>query len=119
MLKKPIIIITLLLPLALSAQMGKLIGTVLDEATEQPLAGANVWTPKTTHGAACDTTGSFYFPPLSPGTYTVKVSMLGYQTQEVQDVEIVVWKTTRLDIKLKQTVLEGEPVKVKTGPQEE
>ena len=43
MLKRTIIILSILLLLILTAHVGKLAGTVVDQATGKPLAGANIF----------------------------------------------------------------------------
>ena len=110
MLKKIFIILSILVPLVLTAQVGKLVGTVVDQETGKPLEGANIWVPDTKIGAASDVNGNFFLPGLSPGKYTFKVSVLGYKTAVLEDVEITAWKTTTLDIKLDQTVLQSKEV---------
>ena len=118
MLKKSIIIIALLLPLALSAQMGKLIGTVVDEETKEPLSAVNIIIQGTKLGAATDQNGHF-FMSLSPGKYNLRVLVIGYKTTVIKDVEIIAWKKTEIDVNLKQTVLQGEAVIIKTDDKKE
>jgi len=110
MLKRSIIIILVLLPLLLSAQVGKLVGTVADKDTGKPLERANVWIPDTKIGAATDANGKFFLPGLTPGKYTFNVSVIGYKTVILEDVEIEAWKTNTMNVKLDQTILQGEAV---------
>ena len=46
------------------------------------------------------------------GTYSLKVSMIGYKTVIVEDVIISVNKTTRINVELDQGYVEGEEVLV-------
>ncbi len=85
---------------------GKLKGKVVDEKTGEALPGVNVIIEGTTMGAAADINGEFIILQIPPGTYTVKVSMVGYQTQVIQDVHIMVDHTTNLDIKLFEKTVE-------------
>ena len=59
---------------------GHLAGTVTDRATSAPLADAHVHLTGTQRGTTTNRAGQFVFPALLPGTYTVRVSHLGYRT---------------------------------------
>ena len=62
---------------------GRLTGTVTDGATGKPIAYASVAVLGTTGtpvtGGVCGDDGTFALPGLAPGTYTLRVSFLGYQ----------------------------------------
>ena len=62
---------------------GRLTGTVADGATGQPVAYASValLSPAGTpvNGGAADGSGQFVLPGVPPGTYTLRVSALGFQ----------------------------------------
>jgi outer membrane receptor protein involved in Fe transport len=62
---------------------GRLTGTVTSAATGQPLAYASVAVlgaaGQPVGGGVGDAAGRFVLPGLAPGTYTVRVSLLGYQ----------------------------------------
>jgi outer membrane receptor for ferrienterochelin and colicin len=91
---------------------GKIAGNVVDKQTGEPLAGANVVILGTTMGAAVDIEGDFYIIAITPGTYSVEVSMIGYATTEVQGVVVSIDKTTRLSVELESTTLETEEIVV-------
>lgn len=103
------VLISIFVPFLLTAQVGKLVGTVEDQETGRPLEGANIWVPDTEIGAASDVNGQFFLP-CPPGKYTFKVSVLGYKTVVLKAVEIKARETNTLNIKLAQTILESEPV---------
>lgn len=104
-----LILISIFVPFLLTAQVGKLVGTVVDQETGKALEGANIWIPETEIGAASDANGKFFLP-CPPGKYTFKVSVLGYKTVVLNAVEIKARETTTLNVKLAQTILESEPV---------
>ena len=59
---------------------GSVTGTVTDKTTGQPLACANVLVLGTDRGAMVLDNGRFTVDKIPPGSYAVKVSMIGYRT---------------------------------------
>jgi|GEM_PF-1229737 len=96
-------IILLLLPaIKINAQtgVGKLSGKVLDAETKEPLIGANVLLVNTQSGGATDVNGNYFILNITPGTYSVKVSYVGYAPKIIQDVRIVAGITYELNVSL-------------------
>ncbi len=91
---------------------GKISGVVTDQKTGEPLPGVNV-TIKDTHlGAATSTDGSFFIINVPPGTYTLRVQMIGYETLVLKDVRVSVNRTRDVSVRLKETVIEGAEIVV-------
>ena len=107
-------IVILLFSSLFSQTTGKLSGSVGDD-DKNPLYGVNVLIQDTYYGAASDEDGLFYIINIPPGLYTVRFDIIGYKSIEVQDVSISVNKTTRLDVNLEETAVEGEVVFVKAS----
>ncbi len=109
---KNIILLFILFQLQLFAgTTGKLTGVVTDARTGDPLPGANILIDQTSLGGAADADGNFIILNIPPGTYTIKVSYLGYETLLVEGVKIVVDQTTSLPVQLQQKSIEvGEVV---------
>jgi len=106
-MKKKFTIYTLLSVLFLSipsllAQtgVGKLAGKILDADTEEPLIGANIVILNTDLGSATNVEGEYFILNIIPGTYTVKVSYVGYGEKEIQEVRIVAGVTYELNVEL-------------------
>ncbi|MCB9357953.1 MAG: TonB-dependent receptor [Calditrichaeota bacterium] len=93
---------------------GKLAGTVLDAATNDPIPGANVTVEGTTRGANTNLDGEFFVLNLPIGTYSVKISTIGFEAQILTGVVVQSEQTTELSIRLKETVLEGQEVIITT-----
>jgi len=74
---------------------GKLSGRVVD-AEGNPIVAATVHLVG--HGAFTDPQGKYNVLNISPGTYEVSVSRLGYETVLVQEVAVSADKTTWLDV---------------------
>ena len=69
---------------AAQAGTGRITGTILDEATRQPVPYATVVllspaTGKPVDGTSADDNGKFTIPRVAAGTYTVQVSFIGYK----------------------------------------
>ena len=85
---------------------GKLNGFIKDKETNEALIGANAVVLGTTHGAASDVTGFYFINNIPPGTYSIKISMIGYQTIVFENVKIMADLTTELDIELTSAAIE-------------
>ncbi|MBS1260690.1 MAG: Protein oar [Calditrichaeota bacterium] len=102
----------LLLPGLVLAQTGKIRGTVVDSETGDPVIGANVVVENTSRGAATDLDGRFFIVAMTPGTYTVRASAVGYTPVTIEQVEVNIDRTTELEFELAPSALELEPVTV-------
>ena len=91
---------------------GKITGRILDAQTNEPLIGVNVFLQNTQLGAATDARGRYSMINIPPGTYSVMISMMGYETKVVQNVRISSDYTTAINEKLKPVTLSGEEVTV-------
>jgi len=103
----------LLAPGLALGQTAKLTGEVVDANTGEPLPGANVRIEGTTLGAATNTDGEYTIFQVSPGTYTVRVTFVGYQSVRRTNVEVVSGVTKRLDFQLQEAEFEGQEVVVR------
>ncbi|HOC90341.1 MAG TPA: TonB-dependent receptor, partial [bacterium] len=91
---------------------GKIAGKVTDLNTGETLTGANILLEGTSRGATADINGEFFIINLEPGTYTVRISMVGYESMRMQNVRVSVNRTFELTARLKSTVLSGQEVTV-------
>ncbi len=86
-------------------------GSVKDKITGEELIGANVILLKTSIGAATDTHGKYVINNVPPGTYTLRASYIGYNSQEVT-VEIREGMSVRQNFELQPVTVIGETVVV-------
>jgi len=108
-------IITFLILFSLSIRAGttgKLVGTITDQETGNPLPGVNIIIIDTYWGASTDLDGNFLILNLPPGIYDLEISMLGYQTILKKNVKVSVDLTTNLSIQLAETAILGDEVVV-------
>ena len=94
---------------------GKITGVIKDKDTGEPLIGANIIVEGTSRGAAADGKGRYVIINMPPGSYTLIIRMMGYQTTKVTDVTVYSDRIATVDCKLKITILEGEEVVIVAG----
>ena len=71
-------------PLLLTAQTGTIRGFVYDEGSGEPVIFTNVYLQGTTMGSATDVNGYYSITKIQPGTYTLMVTALGFDTLSKQ-----------------------------------
>ena len=111
--------VALALPVVLgtsaAASTGKIAGTITDQASGEPLMGANVYITELETGATADADGNYFVINVAPGTYTLRVSYIGYQSTVVTDVQVNIGRTTRLDFALASETMETDEVVVRAA----
>ena len=88
---------------AAEAQTGKLTGTVTDAQSGAPLEGAQLILQHTGISGLTSSNGRYFLVNVPPGTYTVLVRRIGYNTAEVRNVFIQIDATRTLDAELSPT----------------
>ena len=97
----------------LSAQTtGKISGTVLDAESGSALMGANVVLEGTRMGAAAGMDGSFYILSVPPGTYDLRIRMMGYKEYLLKGLRVSVNRTSEVAVSMESTVMKGDVVVV-------
>jgi len=91
---------------------GKIVGNVVDEATGEGLPAANILIEGTLRGTATDLNGDFYIINIPPGSYTIIIQMMGYETTKVENLRISVNRTTNIEVKMKPAIIKGSEVVV-------
>ena len=85
-------------------QSGRIVGTVMDpNGAVVPAAQVAITAVATNQSVSTQTNGSgaYAVTGLNPGIYSVRVTMGGFQTVAVNQVEIVVGQSARVDVTLK------------------
>ena len=100
------------------AANGKITGKVTDSQTGEALISVNVVVVAQVlsdgkvvpmeHpiGAATDIDGNYFILNISPGTYNVRASIIGYAAVTITDVEVGLDRTVRLDFNLAPKTIE-------------
>lgn len=84
---------------ALLAQTGTLTGTITDAETGETLPGANVVIEDLSRGASTDGNGEYTIENVPVGSYTVRITFVGYTTVN-RTVEINANQETELNVAL-------------------
>lgn len=87
------------------AEPGNLTGKVLDAKTKDALPFANVVVMGTGLGGMSMDDGGFFIQNIPEGTYTIKATYMGYDSEEQADVVIRPYTTTEIEFRLYRTVL--------------
>ena len=91
---------------------GKIIGTVIQKSDNAPAVGVNIILVDTYLGAASDEGGNFVILNIPPGTYSVRADAIGFAPVLIKNVRITTAQTTEINIKLDESVVEGQEVTV-------
>ena len=96
-------------------ESGAIVGKLIDkEYNNEPLPFANVFIKETTKGVTSDIDGMYALANISPGTYTIVYSYVGYNTVEIPNVEIIPGKVTNIDVPMGPSAATLDEVVVKT-----
>ena len=87
---------------------GRIQGTITDLNSNEVLPGVNIIIEGTYYGAASDFNGNFLIQKITPGTYTVKATLIGFKQMVFTGIEVLPNKTTQLNINMEETVLTME-----------
>lgn len=108
-----------LIPLsAFSQQNASINGYISDTETGETLISANFALSGTLKGTSTNTSGYYNLTNLSPGTYTIVATYIGYQNFK-KEITLKAGQNLRLDIKLKPEGYELEEIVVESESEEE
>jgi outer membrane receptor protein involved in Fe transport len=91
---------------AYSAAGGKISGRVTDASTGEAIPGANVIIEGTSMGAATNLEGEYFILNVPPGEYSVKASIIGYQSVIKTEVSVSLNHTTEVNFQIAEAVIE-------------
>jgi outer membrane receptor protein involved in Fe transport len=97
---------------AAAAGPGKIVGRILDDKNDKPLAYANVVIVGTAWGAMSQADGSFTISPVPPGDYEVQTSYLGYETER-KPAKVTEDGTVTLVFSLKGSAIKTKEITIK------
>lgn len=107
-----VVMILLWVGFSFAATTGKIAGVVKDAASGEALPGANIVIEGSSMGASTDINGNYFILNVPPGSYTLRVTFIGYTTEVVQDVIVRIDRTTTTNFTMKQETIQGQEVTV-------
>jgi outer membrane receptor protein involved in Fe transport len=119
-MKKLFLLFTLISATILQAQStGSVVGKLTDkEYNDEPLAFANVLIKGTTKGGTSDEEGLYSIENLEAGAYTLVLSFVGYETQEIP-ITIVAGKVTTVNVPMGASAASLDEVVITTTTKRE
>lgn len=93
-------------------QKGKIAGQILDIRSLHPLVGVNVIITGTQLGASTDLEGVFIIANLEPASYNLEIIHVGYVTLKKNNVVVNPGRSTVVEYKMSENILEGESIEV-------
>mgnify|MGYP000999894418 FL=1 len=100
------LLLTAFVALQLTAQSGKIVGTITDGDYNEPMAFANVLIKNTTTGTTSDFDGKYQLE-MEEGNYAIIFSYIGYQTIEISDIVVAGNSDVIVDVTLNTNSLEA------------
>jgi outer membrane receptor for ferrienterochelin and colicin len=111
-MKKFILILLTSLPaFCLAQNKGTIQGSVFNQNTSEPLAFAKVFAENTEYGAVTDLNGNYRIE-LPVGTYTLRASFVGYETQKKFNITVNSGNTETVNFGLVESSSKLEEVEV-------
>ncbi len=98
-----------LVPLALRAQTGRVLGTISD-ANGGAIAGARVQLSGTRYSATADASGHYTLDAVPAGSYELRAQRLGSAPRLVPNVVVRAGQDTRVDVTLETVAFALEPI---------
>ncbi len=86
-------------------ETGSLSGKVTDKKTGEAVPGVNIVLKGTYYGASTDLNGVFRIKNISPGTYNLEVSFIGYKSVQYTGTKIEAGRTKQVDVQLEESAL--------------
>ncbi|MER3523191.1 MAG: hypothetical protein C4326_03790 [Ignavibacteria bacterium] len=84
--------------------------TTQEEKQGEPIVGASVFLQGTARGTVTNTNGEFRIGDVTAGTYTLVVSMVGYQRVVRHDVVVKEGKDTRVNAAMTPTLIQTDQI---------
>jgi len=105
-------VLSIILTTSSFAASGKISGRVTDSKTSEPLVGVNIIIEGSQIGAATDIDGLYFIINLTPGTYTLVSTYIGYERTIIENINVKSDLTSKIDFQMTATSLTTQEVTV-------
>ena len=96
-------------------KFGTIRGQIRETTTRRSLAGANILVVHTAYGAVANVEGEYAIQKLPVGSYSLRVSLLGYQSVTVTDVIVKSDRITFINLTLQPKAVELTGITITSG----
>jgi iron complex outermembrane receptor protein len=103
-----------IIPFTVLAQNSATLQGTVTNQSDEPLAGANILIEGTSQGTASDTDGTYRIDNIEPGSYSVRITYIGFRTQTVT-IDFEAGATVNRNFSLKRKNLQGQEIVVSVG----
>lgn len=103
-----LLIFLIQLSLTFAGTTGKISGLVKNNSTGEVLPGSTIIIEGTNLGAVANVEGQYFIINIRPGTYTLRASMLGFETIKITGVVVSTDLTAQINFQLEPTTVEME-----------
>lgn len=110
------ILVSLLAITMIQAQSGIIKGRVYNVINNEPIMFANLIIEGSSTGVVSDIDGNYEIKNLTPGTYNLKASYLGFKDVTKYEIEVTNSKPAVIDIAMEENAEQLEEVVVKASP---
>ncbi|MEP6926317.1 MAG: TonB-dependent receptor [Ginsengibacter sp.] len=101
------------------SQTGKVEGKITDSKTGKAIIGVSITVTGNLRGVATDLEGRFVLTLGASKSYTIRISSVGYQTKEVENVEVASNTLINLDVVLETATKTETEIVVRTTRRQE
>ena len=109
---KALVLFVLSTVTAIAQDGGTIRGTIKDSKTKEDIIGATILVQGINKGAATDINGFFSFGKLPVGSYSLKISFVGYESKIYEGVKVAANQVTELNLSLAEESATLAEVKV-------
>ncbi len=100
------VLVTLVFSTAWAQSVGRITGTIKDQATGKPIHSVNIVVKGTGFGASSNKKGQYAIKDLPVGEYTLIASHIGYKSATKLHVKVRINQTTKVDFVLTPTIIQ-------------
>ncbi|RPI07034.1 MAG: TonB-dependent receptor [Ignavibacteriae bacterium] len=111
-----VLIFIAVLPLSAQSFKGDIVGYIIDGKTQEPLPVVNVRVVELpAFGAVTDSSGNFSIHGIPVGTYSLKATLIGYESMILTNVVVSTGRSTKTSLKLFEQAVEVGGVTVRAS----
>ena len=86
---------------------GDIVGHIVDGKTQEPLPIVNVQiVEQPIYGTVTDTSGNFMIKGIEVGTYSLKITLIGYESIILTNIVVSTGRSTKVSIKLNEQAVQ-------------